>query len=160
MQIQISWLLKPTDLDLHCLQNRIYPGSAGQGLNIKYYSMCCIHYTIPHATRYYSMCYIHYTINVSLCKLGAAMGHSDFMKTYRLWVPFERNFLCIIWEYACAFLYVKLTLLLFIFILFFFILFLLFLYIFFYLFIYLFIYWGGCGVQVRHHLHRSSVFFF
>ena len=34
MQIQISWLLKkPTDLDLHCLQNRVYPGSAGQGLN-------------------------------------------------------------------------------------------------------------------------------
>ena len=34
MQIQISWLLQtPTDLDLHCLQNRIYPGSAGQGLN-------------------------------------------------------------------------------------------------------------------------------
>ena len=33
MQIQISWLLKkPTDLDLHYLQNRIYPGSAGQGL--------------------------------------------------------------------------------------------------------------------------------
>ena len=33
MQIQISWLLqKPTDLDLHCLQNRIYLGSAGQGL--------------------------------------------------------------------------------------------------------------------------------
>ena len=33
VQIQISWLLqKPTDLDLHCLQNRIYPGSAGQGL--------------------------------------------------------------------------------------------------------------------------------
>ena len=33
MQIQISWLLKkPTDLDLHCLQNRVYPGSAGQGL--------------------------------------------------------------------------------------------------------------------------------
>ena len=32
MQIQISWLpQKPTDLDLHCLQNRIYPGSAGQG---------------------------------------------------------------------------------------------------------------------------------
>ena len=32
MQIQISWLLqKPTDLDLH-LQNRVYPGSAGQGL--------------------------------------------------------------------------------------------------------------------------------
>ena len=35
MQIQISWLLKkPTDLDLHCLQNRIYPGSAGQGLKV------------------------------------------------------------------------------------------------------------------------------
>ena len=34
VQIQISWLLqKPTDLDLHCLQNRIYPGSAGQGLS-------------------------------------------------------------------------------------------------------------------------------
>ena len=34
MQIQISWLLqKPTDLDLHCLQNRVYPGSAGQGLS-------------------------------------------------------------------------------------------------------------------------------
>ena len=33
MQIQISWLLqKPTDLDLHCLQGRVYPGSAGQGL--------------------------------------------------------------------------------------------------------------------------------
>ena len=37
MQIQISWLLqKPTDLDLHCLQNRIYPGSAGQGLRNLY----------------------------------------------------------------------------------------------------------------------------
>ena len=35
VQIQISWLLqKPTDLDLHCLQNRVYPGSAGQGLSI------------------------------------------------------------------------------------------------------------------------------
>ena len=35
VQIQISWLLKkPTDLDLHCLQNRIYPGSAGQGLSV------------------------------------------------------------------------------------------------------------------------------
>ena len=33
VQIQISWLLqKPTDLDLHCLQNRVHPGSAGQGL--------------------------------------------------------------------------------------------------------------------------------
>ena len=33
VQIQISWRLKkPTDLDLHCLQNRVYPGSAGQGL--------------------------------------------------------------------------------------------------------------------------------
>ena len=32
--IQISWLLKkPTDLDLHCLENRVYPGSAGQGLS-------------------------------------------------------------------------------------------------------------------------------
>ena len=28
VQIQISWLLqKPTDLDLQCLQNRVYPGS-------------------------------------------------------------------------------------------------------------------------------------
>ena len=37
MQIQISWLLqKPTDLDLHCLQNRVYQGSAGQGLMEKY----------------------------------------------------------------------------------------------------------------------------
>ena len=35
VQIQISWLLqKPTDLDLHCLKNRIYPGSAGQGLRL------------------------------------------------------------------------------------------------------------------------------
>ena len=35
MQIQISWLLqKPTDLDLHCLQNRVYPGSGGQGLRL------------------------------------------------------------------------------------------------------------------------------
>ena len=35
VQILISWLLqKPTDLDLHCLQNRIYPGSAGQGLRV------------------------------------------------------------------------------------------------------------------------------
>ena len=33
MQIQDSWLLKkPTDLELHCLQNRVYLGSAGQGL--------------------------------------------------------------------------------------------------------------------------------
>ena len=33
MQIQISWLRqKPTDLDLHCLQGKAYPGSAGQGL--------------------------------------------------------------------------------------------------------------------------------
>ena len=33
VQIQISWLLqKPTDLDLHCLQNRVYPSAAGQGL--------------------------------------------------------------------------------------------------------------------------------
>ena len=52
VQIQISWLLqKPTDLDLHCLQNRIYPGSAGQGLSkpkrrhtkrISYVSRACI----------------------------------------------------------------------------------------------------------------------
>ena len=36
MQIQISWLLqKPTDLDLHCLQRQVYPGSAGQGLRVK-----------------------------------------------------------------------------------------------------------------------------
>ena len=35
MQIQISWLLqKPTDLDLHCLLNWVYPGSAGQGLKL------------------------------------------------------------------------------------------------------------------------------
>ena len=33
MHDQISWLLqKPTDLDLHCLQDRAYTGSAGQGL--------------------------------------------------------------------------------------------------------------------------------
>ena len=33
VQILISWLLKkPADLDLHCFLNRIYPGSAGQGL--------------------------------------------------------------------------------------------------------------------------------
>ena len=33
VQIQIRWLLqKPTDLDLHSLKNRMYPGSAGQGL--------------------------------------------------------------------------------------------------------------------------------
>ena len=33
VQIQISWLLqKPTDLDLHCLQGRVYPDSAGQEL--------------------------------------------------------------------------------------------------------------------------------
>ena len=36
VQIQISWLLqKPTDLDLHCLQGRVCPGSAGQGLSNK-----------------------------------------------------------------------------------------------------------------------------
>ena len=44
VQIQISWLLqKPTDLDLHCLQNRVYPGSAGQGLingEIRKLSIC------------------------------------------------------------------------------------------------------------------------
>ena len=33
VQIQISWhLQKLTDLDIHCLQNRVYLGSAGQGL--------------------------------------------------------------------------------------------------------------------------------
>ena len=33
VQIQISWLLKkPTDLDLHHLQNRVHLGSAGLGL--------------------------------------------------------------------------------------------------------------------------------
>ena len=32
VQILISWLLmKPTDQDLHCFQDRINPGSAGQG---------------------------------------------------------------------------------------------------------------------------------
>ena len=37
VQIQISWLLqKPTDLDLHCLQKRTYPGSVGQGLRKPY----------------------------------------------------------------------------------------------------------------------------
>ena len=36
VQIQISWLLqKPTDLDLHCLQSRVYPDSAEQGLSEK-----------------------------------------------------------------------------------------------------------------------------
>ena len=34
MQIQIIRLQKPTDLDLHCLQNSVYQGSAGQGLKI------------------------------------------------------------------------------------------------------------------------------
>ena len=35
MQIQVSWLLqKPTDLDLHYLQSRVYLGLAGQGLRI------------------------------------------------------------------------------------------------------------------------------
>ena len=33
VQIQISWFLqKPTDLDLHCLQEQVYPGSAGHEL--------------------------------------------------------------------------------------------------------------------------------
>ena len=33
VQILISWLLlKPTDLDLHCLQMQGIPGSAGPGL--------------------------------------------------------------------------------------------------------------------------------
>ena len=27
-----QWLQKPTDLDLHCLQKQVFPGSAGQGL--------------------------------------------------------------------------------------------------------------------------------
>ena len=37
VQIQISWLLqKPTDLDLHCLQSRVYPGSPGPGLTDAY----------------------------------------------------------------------------------------------------------------------------
>ena len=39
MQIQIGWLLqKPADLDLHCLQGRVYPGSAGQGLKALLFS--------------------------------------------------------------------------------------------------------------------------
>ena len=28
---------KPTDLDLHCLQNSVYPGSAEQGLKLIYH---------------------------------------------------------------------------------------------------------------------------
>ena len=33
---EASWLFqKPTDLDLHCLQNRIYLGSAGQLLTVQ-----------------------------------------------------------------------------------------------------------------------------
>ena len=45
MQIQISWpLQKPTDLDLHCLQNRVYPGSAGQGLTSDRTVLACENY--------------------------------------------------------------------------------------------------------------------
>ena len=40
VQVQINWLLqKPTDLDLHCLQRQVYPGSAGQGLIIIMFSI-------------------------------------------------------------------------------------------------------------------------
>ena len=37
MQIQISWLLKKqTDLDLHCLVGRAYPGSAEVALKLTF----------------------------------------------------------------------------------------------------------------------------
>ena len=55
--------------------------------NIKYYSMCYIHYTIPRA--YYSMCYIHYSINVPLCKLGVAMGQSPHVS--QIWTNLFDN---------------------------------------------------------------------
>ena len=35
--------------------------------------------------------------------LTLPFSYLKFMKVYRQWVPFECNFLCIIWEYACAF---------------------------------------------------------
>ena len=50
VQIQISWLLKkPTDLDLHCLQFRVYLASAGQGLTY----MLLLHATFYKITNKY-----------------------------------------------------------------------------------------------------------
>ena len=37
------------------------------------------------------------------CHFNCHFLTSDFMKVYRLWVPFERNFSCIIWECECVF---------------------------------------------------------
>ena len=42
VQLEISWLQKPTDLDPYCLQSRVYPGSAGQGLS-KYNELSLSH---------------------------------------------------------------------------------------------------------------------
>ena len=35
--------------------------------------------------------------------LTLSFSYLKFMKVYSQWVPFERNFSCIIWENACAF---------------------------------------------------------
>ena len=44
VQILIRWLhQKPADLDLHCFQNRIYPGTAEQGLSFS----CFYSSTLP-----------------------------------------------------------------------------------------------------------------
>ena len=62
MQIQISWLLqKPTDLDGHCLQNKGYPGSAGQGLKYKLQqykkisAVACLNLVLPLKTKTFNM---------------------------------------------------------------------------------------------------------
>ena len=68
MQIQISWLLqKPTDLDLHYLQNRVYPGSAGQRLRLldalDRFSIIVSHFT--RETSFMTSCLLSFTPGAS-----------------------------------------------------------------------------------------------
>ena len=64
MQSQISWLLqRPTDLDLRCLQGRVYPGSAGQGLKCDFLIHFIISYIVHTITQIKMwLTYILYTI--------------------------------------------------------------------------------------------------
>ena len=80
VQIQISWLLqKPTDLELLCLQNRVYPGSAGQGLiktpvifllSVPRLCMCS---SSSLSVRRPVFCYYLFLIFLFLCCLGKIM---------------------------------------------------------------------------------------
>ena len=69
MQIQISWLLqKPTDLDLHCLQNRVYPGSIMVDNDLEF-----LFHVLSHMKRYSS---VRLYLNILQGLFGS--GEEDF----------------------------------------------------------------------------------